>query len=144
MLGLVVAGLISIAGATLLMRGFLTRVLDTCIDVVTEGMRGRSARLVLAAVRSSPERLRFKGAVDAIVFRYECDSHRICDPERFVLYAGKEYLLMNGLGQCLPGDAILGNANLARNVTTNLLLQAFSLLSTVNISIVTMTIFFVI
>jgi len=53
----------------------------------------------------------------------------------------KEYLLINRLGQCLPGDAILGNANLARNVTANLLLQAFSLLSTVNISIVTMTVF---
>lgn len=41
----------------------------------------------------------------------------------------KEYLLINRLGQCLPGDAILGNANLARNVTANLLLQAFSLSS---------------
>ena len=77
MLGLVVAGLISRTGVTLLIRGFLTRVFDTCMDVVTEGMRGRSARLVLAAVRSSPERLRFRGAVDAIVCRFECDAHRI-------------------------------------------------------------------
>lgn len=119
MLGLAVAGLILRAGAALLTRGFLTRVLDTCIVVVTEGMRGRSARLVLAAVRSSPERLRFKGAVDAIVFRYECDSHRICDLEKCLFYAGKEYLLIDGLGQSLPGDAILGNANLARNVTAD-------------------------
>jgi hypothetical protein len=65
-LGLVVAGLRS--RAALLTMGFLTRVFDTCIDVVvTEGMRGRSARLGIVATRSSPERLRFRGAVDAIV-----------------------------------------------------------------------------
>lgn len=65
-LGLVVAGLRS--RAALLTMGFLTRVFDTCIDVVvTEGIRGRSARLGMVAMRSSPERLRFRGAVDAIV-----------------------------------------------------------------------------
>ena len=67
MLGLVVAGLSS--RAALLTTGFLTRVFATCIDVVTEGMRGRSARLEVEAIRSSPERLRFKEPpVDAIVF----------------------------------------------------------------------------
>jgi hypothetical protein len=66
-LGLEVAGLNS--GGILLTIGFLTRVLDTCIDVVvTEGMRGRSDRLVVVVMRFSPERLRFRGAVDAIVF----------------------------------------------------------------------------
>jgi hypothetical protein len=66
-LGFEVAGLNS--GGILLTAGLLTRVFDACIDVVgTEGMRGRSDRLVVVEMRLSPERLRFMGAVDAIVF----------------------------------------------------------------------------